>query len=129
MADILEQPRRRVERVLKLSKLSRSLIPAGLSGLGARTSIRLWQPDAGSRLAHCRNRRCHEAAWDAGDGLRRRESATIWPVLDSDREPSQESRRRAGGSQAHGTSMDWNQIFLEHLETIDRAAAHACRRY
>jgi len=25
--------------------------------------------------------------------------------------------------------MDWNQIFLEHLETIDRAAAHACRRY
>ncbi len=25
--------------------------------------------------------------------------------------------------------MDWKQVFLEHLETIDRAAAHACRRY
>lgn len=25
--------------------------------------------------------------------------------------------------------MDWQQLFLEHLGTIDRAAAHACRRY
>jgi RNA polymerase sigma factor (sigma-70 family) len=50
-------------------------------------------------------------------------------VLDSDRELSQESRKHAGGPPPHGTSMDWKQVFLEHLDTIDRAAAHACRRY
>src|SRR5258708_33228232 len=38
-------------------------------------------------------------------------------------------RQRAGGSPPHGTSMGLKQVFLEHQETIARAAAHAGRRY
>jgi RNA polymerase sigma factor (sigma-70 family) len=48
-------------------------------------------------------------------------------VLESNRELWQEGRQPAGHSQPLEGSME--QVFLAHLATIKKAAAHACRRY
>jgi RNA polymerase sigma factor (sigma-70 family) len=48
-------------------------------------------------------------------------------VLDSNRELLQEGRQPAGRSQAVEGSME--KVFLAHLATIKKAAAHACRRF
>src|SRR5215467_8018208 len=54
--------------------------------------------------------------------------ATMRPVFQSNRELSQEGSTPEGGSQRPGEGF-LEQVYLEHLATIERAAAHACRRY
>jgi RNA polymerase sigma factor (sigma-70 family) len=49
-------------------------------------------------------------------------------VLDENRELPQEGRRAGPGSAAPGDAS-LEQLYLEQLPIIDKAAAHACRRY
>jgi RNA polymerase sigma factor (sigma-70 family) len=54
--------------------------------------------------------------------------ATIRPVLESSRELLPDGRQPGGGSQGPGKGA-LEQVYLDHLATIRKAAAHACRRY
>jgi RNA polymerase sigma factor (sigma-70 family) len=49
-------------------------------------------------------------------------------VLESNRELLQDGRQPEGGTQGPGKGSV-EQVYLDHLATIDKAAAHACRRY
>jgi RNA polymerase sigma factor (sigma-70 family) len=54
--------------------------------------------------------------------------ATIQPVLDSNRELLQDRPKPDGGSQGPGKGSV-EEVYRDHLATIDKAARHACRRY